>query len=161
MAEVPPFKIEEVPAELVFEIEHTFKASAEQLFRAFTEKDLLVQWFGPEGWCVPAESAEVDPRVGGVWKFTMVNDDDPSMTSPSNAVFATLKPNKLIEGIETMPAADGEEPGYLYMRIEFKEEGDKTHLKIAQGPLPTEYHEPGAQRWTSSFNKLQALVSEI
>ena len=161
MTAIPAFKLSDVSAELVFEIEHTFNASAEQLFRAFTEKDLLVQWFGPEGWSVPAESAEINPVVGGAWKFTMVNNDDPSMTSPSNAVFATLEPNKLIEGIETMPTGDGAEPGYLFMRCEFKQEGDKTHLKVTQGPLPVEYHEPGAQGWASSFNKLRALVSEI
>ena len=38
MAEVPPFKIEEVPAELVFDIEHTFKASAAFQSRISTPK---------------------------------------------------------------------------------------------------------------------------
>ena len=36
MTAIPAFKLSDVSAELVFEIEHTFNASAEQLFRAFT-----------------------------------------------------------------------------------------------------------------------------
>lgn len=100
----------------------------------------------------------------------MVNNDDPTMTSPSNAVFVTLEPTELIEGAERMPAPgntdqdgaasnDGD-PSYLFMRTEFIEEDENTRLKITQGPLPTEFHEPGATGWKSSFAKLETVLAD-
>lgn len=157
----PAFNLDKVDPALVVVMERTFTASAEQLFRAFTDQDQLIQWFGPEGWSVPAETAHINPHVGGAWKFTMVNNENPEMTSPSSAIFVTLEENKLIQGVEVMESPDGGAPTHLYMRTEILPVAgapERTQLKITQGPLPEEYHEPGQQGWQSSFGKLERLL---
>ncbi len=46
-----------------------FKASCEQLFRAWTEPELLAAWWGPAGFTNTFH--EFDLRTGGRWRFTM------------------------------------------------------------------------------------------
>ena len=45
-------------------------APRELVFRAWTEPELLVQWWGPRG--VTNTDCEIDPRVGGTIRVTMV-----------------------------------------------------------------------------------------
>lgn len=154
------FALDAVPADLRFTLTHTFDAPAEKLFEAFTSAEILPQWFGPEGWYVPLETVEIDPRIGGVQRFTMVNGDDEKMQSPVNAVFVNIIDNELIEGREEMPGADGQPSGnYVYMRTTFESLADNTtRVILDQGPLPAEFHEPGRAGWLSSFNKLNKVL---
>ena len=57
-------------------IERVFDAPRELVWKAFTDPDEMAQWFGPVGYHVPRESVEIDLRVGGVSKLTMVPDSD-------------------------------------------------------------------------------------
>jgi uncharacterized protein YndB with AHSA1/START domain len=46
-----------------------FKAPPERVFAAFTEKALMLGWYGPEGMTVP--NCMVDARVGGQFRVEM------------------------------------------------------------------------------------------
>lgn len=46
-----------------------FHATCEEMFRAWSEADLLKEWWGPAGFTNTFH--EFDFRVGGRWKFTM------------------------------------------------------------------------------------------
>ena len=48
-------------------------APRELVFRAYTEPDLVAQWWGPRRYKVDIEKYE--PRPGGEWKVTHVGDD--------------------------------------------------------------------------------------
>ncbi|MDQ0462543.1 uncharacterized protein YndB with AHSA1/START domain [Caulobacter ginsengisoli] len=50
-------------------IVRVYDAPARLLFRAWSERDLLMRWFGPEGW--PVTLCEVDFRVGGTFRMAM------------------------------------------------------------------------------------------
>ena len=63
-------------------ITRIFDAPRALVYQAFVDPDQVAQWFGPVGWSVPRDSIDIDLRVGGRQKFTMVNDADPSQTSP-------------------------------------------------------------------------------
>ncbi|MGO1912232.1 MAG: SRPBCC family protein, partial [Corynebacterium sp.] len=54
-----------------FTINRTFDAPRELVWRAWTEEKELAQWFRPMG--VTTESVSVDLRVGGRYRYTMVN----------------------------------------------------------------------------------------
>jgi uncharacterized protein YndB with AHSA1/START domain len=134
-------------------------APREAVYRAFTDPDLLARWFGPVGWSVPRETVEIDARAGGVFNFTMVNDDDPNETSPVVATFREVVPNELIVGHETAvpgrPASEG-----MVMRLEFSDEGEgKTRVVLRQGPYDPELGEQAREGWLSSFTKLDALLT--
>ncbi|NMO55531.1 SRPBCC domain-containing protein [Actinoplanes sp. TBRC 11911] len=135
-------------------LSRVFDAPRPMVFRAFVDPEQLAAWFGPVGWHVPRESVEIEPKPGGVQRFTMVNDDDPSMTSPVNATFVEVVENELIIG---------EEPfGDLVMRVRIEfhdEEGGRTLLKITQGPYSTEMESNAREGWNSSFTKLDAVLA--
>lgn len=50
-----------------------FGAPRELVFRAFTDPDVLVRWWGPEGFTSTFE--EFDPRPGGAWRLVMRGPD--------------------------------------------------------------------------------------
>jgi uncharacterized protein YndB with AHSA1/START domain len=50
-----------------------FEASRELVFRAFTDKDILVQWIGPRDMSTRYE--KFDPRDGGSYRFIQTSSD--------------------------------------------------------------------------------------
>ena len=142
-------------------IERVFDAPRELVYRAFTDPDQLAQWFGPVGWSVPRDSVDLDVRVGGHQRFTMVNDADAAQTSPVDGTFTALVENELIEGAEDFLAApDATEKTRMTMRIELRDTEDgRTHLVLTQGPFTAEVEGMAREGWISSFTKLDALLA--
>jgi uncharacterized protein YndB with AHSA1/START domain len=54
-----------VGGDLVFE--RTFDAPREQVWKAFTDPDLVPRWWGPHG--TSTTVAEMDVRPGGTWRY--------------------------------------------------------------------------------------------
>lgn len=138
-----------------------FDAPRELVYKAFTDPDQLAQWFGPVGFSVPRDTVDIDARVGGHQRFTMVSDDDPEMTSPVDATFVEVIENELLVGEEEWEGVPGmQEGGTLRARFEFHDEGDgKTRLVVRQGPYSTEMEDMARQGWESSFTKLDTLLA--
>jgi uncharacterized protein YndB with AHSA1/START domain len=138
-------------------ITRIFDAPRAMVYRAFVDPDQLAQWFGPAGWHVPRETVEIDARVGGTQTFTMVNDDDPAMTSPVHATFTEVIENELLAGEEPLSGM----PGYdrMYLRIEFHDTDDgKTRIVLRQGPYSPEWESGARAGWNSSFAKLDKIL---
>lgn len=149
------------PASQELVIERVFDAPRELVYRAFTDPDQLAQWFGPVGFSVPRDSVEIDARVGGRQRLVMVNDDDPSWSSPVDAVFTEVVENELLVGTEEWEGVPGlQEAGTMSLRLEFHdEEGGKTRLVVRQGPYTSQMEGMARQGWESSFTKLDALLA--
>ena len=47
-----------------------FDAPLEEVWKAWTEKDLLDQWWAPKPW--KAKTKTMDFREGGIWLYSMV-----------------------------------------------------------------------------------------
>jgi uncharacterized protein YndB with AHSA1/START domain len=143
-------------AELV--ITRIFDAPREVVYRAFTDPDVLAQWFGPVGWSVPRDSVDIEDRAGGPFSFTMVNDDDPDDTSPVTAVFREVVKNELLVGHEEDVQGRGDITG-MTVRLEFYDEGEgKTRLVLRQGPYDEATGEMAREGWLSSFTKLDRVL---
>jgi uncharacterized protein YndB with AHSA1/START domain len=138
-------------------ISRLFAAPRELVFRAFIEPAQLSQWFGPVGWSVPIDTVDIDPRPGGNYNFTMVNDDDPTQQSPANAKFTELVENELIVGKEIWESPDSG-PTEMYIRIELADEGDQTRVTLRQGPYTPEIAKMATEGWESSFTKLDKVL---
>jgi uncharacterized protein YndB with AHSA1/START domain len=139
-------------------ITRIFDAPRAMVYRAFVDPDQLAQWFGPAGWHVPRETVEIDARVGGTQRFTMVNDDDPAMTSPVHATFTEVIENELLVGEEPGSLVPGSDR--MYLRIEFHDEPDgKTRIVLRQGPYSPEWESGAREGWGSSFAKLDKLLA--
>ena len=57
------------PAERVLVIERTFDAPRSLVFKAWTEPEGLMRWWGPNGFTTV--SCKMDLRAGGGWRITM------------------------------------------------------------------------------------------
>lgn len=141
-------------------ITRIFDAPREMVYRAFVDPDQLAQWFGPVGWSVPRDTVEIDARPGGAQHFTMVNDEDPSRTSPVHSIFTEVIENELLVGEEL----DSKIPEFtdrgMYVRIEFHDEpGGRTRLVLRQGPSAPEWESNARDGWNSSFTKLDAFLA--
>lgn len=74
-------------------LERTVPVPPEKVWAAWTEPELMKQWFTPAPW--KTVDAEVDLRPGGRFRITMESPDGEQF--PNNAgCFLELKPNELL-----------------------------------------------------------------
>lgn len=141
-------------------ITRIFDAPRELVYKAFVDPDQVAQWFGPVGWSVPRDTVDMDVRVGGHQKFVMVNDENPSWTSPVDARFVEVVENELLVGKEDFVESEGAPPTPMTIRLEFHDEdGGKTRLVLRQGPFSEEMAGNAREGWGTSFTKLDALLA--
>jgi uncharacterized protein YndB with AHSA1/START domain len=142
-------------------ITRVFDAPRELVYRAFTDPDQVAAWFGPVGYSVPRDTVDMDVRVGGHQRFTMVNDSDPSWRSPVDATYVEVIENELLVGEERWEGApELQDGGVMQMRLEFHDEGDgRTRVVLRQGPYTTRLEGMARMGWESSFTKLDALLA--
>jgi len=141
-------------------ISHYFNASPALVYRAFTDREQLAQWFGPLMFTVPIDTVDVDARVGGHWRMTMVGKDNPEWRSPVYATFTEVVENKLLVGYEVAKDFPGIEDGTrMTLSIEFIPEGEGTRVELRQAPISEEMRELTEVGWGQSFHKLDALLA--
>lgn len=61
------------PAEREIHIERVFNAPRDRVFAAFTDPELIPQWWGPHGTTTVVD--EMDVRPGGTWRFVSQDSD--------------------------------------------------------------------------------------
>jgi uncharacterized protein YndB with AHSA1/START domain len=141
-------------------ITRIFDAPRPMVYRAFVDPDQLAAWFGPVGWSVPRDSVSVEAKPGGHQRFTMVNDADPTQSSPVDATFTEVIENELLVGEEDLSGMEAFDGDTMRMRIEFSDEPDgKTRVVLTQGPYSDEWRSAANEGWNSSFTKLDALLA--
>jgi uncharacterized protein YndB with AHSA1/START domain len=68
-------------------------APRELVFKAWTDPDQLVHWWGPKGFT--ATSQEFDPRPGGVWRFVLHGPD--GVDYQNRSIFLeVVKPERIV-----------------------------------------------------------------
>ncbi len=137
-------------------ITRTIRAPREKVFRAWTDPDELVKWWGPEGCSSPG--AEIDLRPGGRYRIAMRTPENKEIYSlgeyrevaaPERLVFTWIwEGPPEMAGVETL------------ITLEFREKGDSTEITITHERFPTEKdrenHEWG---WNSSLDCLEKFFA--
>ena len=77
-------------------VEREFSAPIESVWKAWTDSDLLDQWWAPKPW--RAETKSMDFRTGGFWLY--------AMKGPNNEVHWARVDYKSIEKLKNFQAAD-------------------------------------------------------
>jgi uncharacterized protein YndB with AHSA1/START domain len=120
---MPETKFKVNKEELTVEMERTFKAPRESVFRAFLDPDSVKNWWGPEALDMTIDKMDVKP--GGKWRF--IHKD------PSGNTFAFNGEYKNIEGPDKITQTFNYEglPGNheLVETVRFEEEEDG-HTKV-------------------------------
>ena len=60
-------------SDTAFEMERTFNAPPDLVFRAYTDPEAIPLWWGPRSHTT--EVIEMDVRVGGIWRFVQKDAD--------------------------------------------------------------------------------------
>ncbi len=60
-------------------IRRVFDAPRELVWKAWTEPDQLVQWWGPPGWSTALSTVTMEVRPGGDFRLTSVNEEGAEM----------------------------------------------------------------------------------
>jgi uncharacterized protein YndB with AHSA1/START domain len=125
------------------------------VFGAFSERDELAQWWGPEGFTTP--SMEFDPRVGGSYRIEMQPPEGDSFHLRGE--FREVDPPKRLAFTFIWDPPDPDDVETL-VGLSFLDLGGSTEVALTQGPFKTEarraLHRDG---WTESFDKLERLIS--
>ncbi|MBI2738674.1 MAG: SRPBCC family protein [Rhodospirillales bacterium] len=138
-------------------------APREKVYRAWTDPELLKQWFAPKPYTTPV--VEVDVRPGGSAYFVMRGPDGKDL--PNHGVYLEVVPNeKLVSTDAYVKAWEPSEKPFMTLILTFEDEGGKTrytarvrHWTVAD----REAHEKMGfhEGWGLCADQLEALVATI
>jgi len=101
----------------------TIHAPREKVFRAWTDPDLLKQWFAPLPYTTPA--AQMDVRPGGSSRIVMRAPDGTEM--PNRGVYLEVVPNERLVFTDAYTKAwEPSEKPFMTVILTFEDEGGKT-----------------------------------
>jgi uncharacterized protein YndB with AHSA1/START domain len=98
-----------------------FDAPVEQVWKAWTEKELLDQWWAPRPW--KANTISMDFRDGGTWLYYMEGPD--GSRHYCRADYSSIIPNKSYEGLDAFTDENGN-INTEFPRMKWKVEFNKT-----------------------------------
>ena len=138
-------------------------ASPDKLFRAWTEPELLKQWFAPLPYTTP--EAELDVRPGGTALIVMRGPDGVDMPNPG-VYLEVVKNQRLVSTAAYLRAWEPSEKPFMTLILTFVDMGGKTqytalarHWTVAD----REAHEKMGfhQGWGQCTDQLEALVAKL
>ena len=151
-------------------LERVYDASPETVWRAWTDPEMLKQWWGPDNVTIP--ECEVDLTVGG--KFYIVMEAGEAMGPykgtkwPMQAEFTVIEPNsKLFYKAQAWTEGADKEETMIDQTTEitFSEEGSKTRVTVKAsiyktGPKAKMAAEGMQMGFTQQLEKLNTFLSD-
>jgi uncharacterized protein YndB with AHSA1/START domain len=136
---------------------HRFDASRERVFDAWTNPEVLRQWWaaGPD-WDTP--EVEVDLRPGGRYSLSMRDPESGAVHTVAGEYTEVSRPERLAYTWQwqDMPGAGAEVSRVL---VQFVEDGEATEVQLVHSGLPSEEsrasHEHG---WLGCIANLERRV---
>jgi uncharacterized protein YndB with AHSA1/START domain len=156
-----------------FVISREFAASRERVWRAWTERERLVQWFGPKGCSIPI--ARLDFRPGGEFHYCMLTAEGLEMwgkwifrdiVPPERIVLANSFSNR--DGELARPPFPGAWPLQMLTESTFVERSNKTTITLNWVPLDATGEECRTfdhardsfrQGWSGTFDQLEGYLA--
>ena len=142
-------------ADTTLVIKRHFKATPEQVFEAWTNPQLLVKWWGPQGVTTPV--VELDVREGGNWTTTM-HSDEMGHREVSGTYVTLVPPHRLV--LTWGWSDEGKRGHETIVEILLEASNNGTAMTLTQKEFETAQscsrHNMG---WDSSFIKLDQSLA--
>ncbi|MET0942572.1 MAG: SRPBCC family protein [Mesorhizobium sp.] len=138
-------------------------APREKLYRAWTEVDLLRQWFAPKPWSTP--HAELDVRPGGASMVVMADPDGKQYPNPG--IYLEVVPNeKLVVTDAYTSAWEPSDKPFMTVVLTFEDVDGKTRYTARAKHWTIEDREAHEKMgfhegWGQCTDQLEALVKRI
>ncbi|MET8156821.1 SRPBCC domain-containing protein [Sphaerisporangium sp. NPDC005289] len=131
-------------------------ATPELLFDCMTTPEHLTHFWGPAGTTTPIDGIVADPRPGGIFQTTMVNDADGG-TYTMRAVYVEVRRPDLLEWVE--PGVEGG----MRTTITFVDLHDgRTEVITHQTNVPAAYLDAAARAgFATSLDRFDAYLSGL
>ncbi len=150
-------------------IMRTFDAPPERLFGWWTEPDLLVRWWAPQGWSTPV--CKVDLRPGGLFHYCMRAPDGSDfwgrgiyreIVAPQRLVYVDSFSDQ--EGRQVEPVRYGLSAGYppeTLVTVTFSAREGKTRTILVHDiPEAVSERDGIRQGWTEMLARLEAALGQ-
>jgi uncharacterized protein YndB with AHSA1/START domain len=105
------------------EVRRLIHAPREKVFAAFLDAEAMRKWFGPDGF--DTVTHEMDPRVGGIWLFTMHGPDGTDY--PNWVKYLEIVPPERIQWDQGQTIG---EAAWHRTTVTFEEAGEATDLTL-------------------------------
>lgn len=142
-------------------VEDVFDAPAARVFRAWTEPNELIRWFGRPP--TLASSAEIDLRVGGNWRISFGPTEQPTSCF-EGAYDEIIRDSKLVFTWSHVDfRADGgpstTPPSRVTIMFDEEQNGARTRISLRHEDISTEAGRRGVGAgWIESFASLKAVL---
>lgn len=148
--------------ERLIEVTRTFEAPLELLWKAWTEPEHFMQWYGPKGFTAP--TCEIDLHEGGRHLWSMLSPDGRQMYF--TGIYKEVAPMERLVYTDSPSDAEGNPigmgdgmPDSMEVTVTFDHAEGKTTVTVSHmgyGP-GAEYAGMG---WEQAFDKLTAVLAK-
>lgn len=147
-------------ADTQLSISRVFEAPRALVYRAFTDPDHLLAWWGPVGNVLPREEMDFDVRPGGYQRWTEIFPAQPDLRVRVEFALTSVKEGELLEGVmQVSRDVHGRVESFTSrLRLEFHEVGAaRTRLEIRHW-LPSHVASPADRGWGETLSKLEKVL---
>jgi uncharacterized protein YndB with AHSA1/START domain len=116
------------------EIKRFINAPRARVYAAWTDPAQLKQWWGPKQ--MRTKSLEFDPRVGGKYRWTLVNEEEEEMTVSGE--YLELTPGRRIAFTWKWDDDEAWKNQTSIVTVELSDRDGGTELALAHEKLPSE-----------------------
>ena len=161
-------------AEREFAITRVFDAPRERVWRAFTESERLIHWWGPKGFTTT--HAAVDLRPGGRFRYGLRSPEGQDMWG--RFVYREIAAPERLVAIVSFTDENGDVirhpwsptwPLEMLSTVSFAEDDGKTRLTVRWTPHAAtseerrtfdDGHDSMRQGWTGTLDQLEAYLAK-
>jgi uncharacterized protein YndB with AHSA1/START domain len=137
-------------------ITRLFNAPPAAVFRAFTDPQQMLQWYGPRHH--PATHVQADARPGGTFRVCLRSQAD-GRELRHGGTYREVVPDRRLVFTFAWDREHGMGPETL-VTIDFEDRGGKTLMTFHQSVFDTTENRDGhVQGWTSAFDRLDDLLA--
>lgn len=146
-----------------------FDAPRERVWKAWTEPEAFMRWWGPKGYTAPF--CKIDLRVGGKFLFCMRSPEGTDYWA--TGTYREIVPRRKFVCTDSFADAKGNVvpatyygmgtgmPLEMLITVTLEDQDGKTKLTLRHAGLSDEANLTGAEQgWSESFDKLAALLTE-